>query len=678
MFLEPTEAWQLLSLCTALTVAFLLAVHFTKLKAKVPLFYSWIGAIAIFGGALAFLLPIALNSGFGKDDDGRVLRQLILYTTGGVLGVITLGESHRKNNQEKEKNENDHTRQVYAERRSRYTKAVEQLADEKATVRLGGIYTLVGLIDEWLTDDTLEPEERQKEGQVIINNLCSYIRSPFPLAEEIEEYQARKELEKFQKSEFEKLSEEESSRLQVLLKRFKDSDEYEKPKDITADYAKFHEEQDVRRTIFVEMSKRSSLFTKNEKGNVTKTIPGTWSDFDFDFSRAPIFYPLNAITIEKGNFYSAKFYSNANFIEVTFAHTADFRRAIFTRTANFSEASFAQTVNFSEATFARTANFIGTTFAYTADFRRVTFTRTANFSEVAFIQTVNFNKAAFTQTANFRRATFAQRANFSEATFAHTVSFNGATFAQTVNFIGASFTRRVNFSGATFAQTASFNGVTFDQTANFIKATFAQTASFNGATFAQTVNFIEVTFAQRANFSKVTFIRPANFSKVTFVHDANFIEATFAQRADFIGATFTQMADFRGATFTQMANFWQATFTQMANFSRATFAQRANFGEATFTQMAGFRGATFTKSVNFSNTTFKNHAPFFARMNLRARFSVCSVQEDYSFKVSESHRPIRTEQITVADGRVFTIPVGCEIFDPEPLPTPKPEEDKTE
>ena len=82
MFLEPTEAWQLLSLCTALTVAFLLAVHFTKLKVKVPLFYAWIGAIAIFGGALAFLLPIALNSGFGKDDDGRVLRQLILYTTG--------------------------------------------------------------------------------------------------------------------------------------------------------------------------------------------------------------------------------------------------------------------------------------------------------------------------------------------------------------------------------------------------------------------------------------------------------------------------------------------------------------------------------------------------------------------------------------------------------------------
>lgn len=233
MLLEPTRAWWLLGVCAALVVAFLLTAHSTKLKKNVPLFYCWLGAIAVLGGAAAFFLPIAVNSGFNKDDDGSALRQALLYTTGGLLGVITLGETHRKNNQEKEKNENDHTRQVYAERRSRYTKAVEQLANEKAAVRLGGIYTLVGLVDEWLTDDTLDPEERQKEGQVIINNLCSYVRSPFPLAEEIEEYEAHKELEKLQKSESENLTVEKSSRLQILLKRFEDSNEYEKPKDIT-------------------------------------------------------------------------------------------------------------------------------------------------------------------------------------------------------------------------------------------------------------------------------------------------------------------------------------------------------------------------------------------------------------------------------------------------------------
>ena len=383
MLLEPTRAWWLLGVCAALVVAFLLTAHSTKLKKNVPLFYCWLGAIAVLGGAAAFFLPIAVNSGFNKDDDGSALRQALLYTTGGLLGVITLGETHRKNNQEKEKNENDHTRQVYAERRSRYTKAVEQLANEKAAVRLGGIYTLVGLVDEWLTDDTLDPEERQKEGQVIINNLCSYVRSPFPLAEEIEEYEAHKELEKLQKSESENLTVEKSSRLQILLKRFEDSNEYEKPKDITADYAKFHEEQDVRRTIFVEMSKRSSVISNKVEGDVTVT-PGPWSDFDFDFSRAPVFYSLNRLTIEKGNFSFAKFYSNAVFGWTKFIQTADFRGAKFTKHASFSGATF-------------------TKYVY---FLRARFTQNANFSRVRFTQDANFSRATFTQTANFSEATF--------------------------------------------------------------------------------------------------------------------------------------------------------------------------------------------------------------------------------------------------------------------------------
>ena len=453
--------WVAIGILIACTVAVIFFVfnYLPKVK-KIKPFYASIAAVAVLGGVFAFLLPVAFNSGFGKDDDGRVLRQLILYTTGGVLGVITLGETHRKNNQEKEKNENDHTRQVYAERRSRYTTAVEQLANEKAAVRLGGIYTLVGLVDEWLTDDTLNPKERQKEGQVIINNLCSYIRSPFPLAEEIEEYEARKELEKLQKTESEKLREAESSRLQVLLKRFEDSGEYEKSKDITADYAKFHEEQDVRRTIFVEMSKRSRDIIK-EKGMAIDAVQRIWSNFDFDFSRAPIFYPLSSLTIEKGNFSSAKFYSNADFNGTAFTQTADFSEATFTQTANFGGATFTQTANFSEATFTQNADFIG-----------ATFTQTANFSE-----------ATFTQNAHFIRATFTQNAHFSEATFTQNAYFRGATFTQNANFIGATFTQNADFSWVIFTQNAHFIRATFTQTADFSEATFTQNAYFRGATF---------------------------------------------------------------------------------------------------------------------------------------------------------------------------------------------------
>ena len=419
------------------------------------------------GAAVALILPwvLWLRCGMSSGSSDQ-LRLHLLYVTGGIIAVLTLLQTNwknqgdrikidadiKKNEQDAEKNERDHIRQVYAERRSRYTKAVEQLASEKAAVRLGGIYTLVGLADEWIADDSLTKDKQNEEGQVIINNLCSYIRSPFPLAEKIEEYEARKALENLQKLESEKLDEEMSSRLQVLLKRFEDSGEYEKPKDITTDYAKFHEEQDVRRTIFVEMSKRSSTFAKNDKGEIIETVPGIWSDFDFDFSRSPIFYPLNSLTIEKGNFSSAKFYSNAYFGKATFTQTADFSWATFTQTADFSWATFTQTADFSGARFTQTARFSGARFTQTADFSWARFTQTARFSWARFTQTADFSEAAFTQTAYFSRARFTQTAYFSSATFTQTADFTEAAFTQTAYFSSATFTQTADFSKATFKE----------------------------------------------------------------------------------------------------------------------------------------------------------------------------------------------------------------------------------
>ena len=472
------------------------------------------------GGAVAILLPWMLwffcGMSSGSSDQ---LRLHLLYVTGGIIAVLTLLQTNWKNQgdrlkidadikkneqdakneaakreQDAVKSERDHTRQVHAERRSRYTKAVEQLADEKATVRLGGIYTLVGLVDEWLSDDALDPEEQQKEGQVIINNLCSYIRSPFPLAEKIEEYEARKALENLQKLESEKLDEEVSSLLQSLLKRFKDSDGYEKSKDITADYAKFHEEQDVRRTIFVEMSKRSSTFTMNEKDEIIETISGMWSDFNFDFSRAPVFYPLNAITIEKGNFSSTKFYSNADFSEAKFTQTADFSKTTFAQTADFSGAKFTQRADFSWATFAQNAYF-----------NWAKFTHTVYFSGAKFTQTVYFSGAKFTGTAYFRLAKFFETAEFGGVKFTQITDFSEAKFFQTAAFGKAKFTQKADFSKAKFTQTADFRGAIFFQNANFSRATFEKYSP----RFAATTHGVSGE-AYRARFAVLSEKQPAH------------------------------------------------------------------------------------------------------------------------------------------------------------------------
>lgn len=452
--LDRTIHWFPMSImATIISITILILWKKWWIPKKITHFNVLIFGIAIIGGTIAFLLPLAIAGEFAKDSESTTLRQMLLYTTGGLLGVITLSETRRKNDEEKkknrqdkQKNKKDHIRQVHAERRSRYAKAIEQLADEKAAIRLGGIYTLVGLVDEWLADKSIKDEDdRRKEGQVIINNLCAYIRSPFPLADKIDEYKAHEEVdERKEKDSRHELSEYESERFKTVLKYLTIPNEYKKPEDITTDYAKFHEEQDVRRTIFDEMHKRSSNISKNERGKVVETTSGPWSAFEFDFSRAPIFYSLNDLKIEKGNFSNAKLYADASFTGSDFVRDANFSNATFSNNAYFNK------VAFSKATFISRAEFNYVKFTW-ADFDNVTFAGCAEFDAVEFTQHASFSKATFDSPVRFRYlAEFNGNVNFSEAVFTSEADFTRATFIQEVDFSKATFAQKVNFNGVIF------------------------------------------------------------------------------------------------------------------------------------------------------------------------------------------------------------------------------------
>ena len=400
--------------------------------------------LAVSGGALAIFGPWLLYvTGLTGETDAN-LRLHILYVTGGTIAVLGLVETHRKNTTDrikadadiqnyqasqahqaktlaeqarqftetiekerekikadKDKNEQDHIRQVHAERRSRYTTAIEQLSSDKASIRLGGVYTLVGLVDEWLADDKTIPniEERHKEGQVIINNLCAYIRSPFLLAERskrLDEPYA-KDLQKNFGGDIEKFNEDKQYFAQ--------------------EKAALEEERQVRQSIIKEMREHLSK-------NYSKS--SFWSDLDYDFSNAHFFYPVN--------FNDSYFGASLNFFGATFTET------------DFSEATFTQNANFSEAKFTDGAYFFGATFTET-DFSEATFTQNANFSEAKFTDGAYFFGATFTQ-ANFIGATFTERADFFEA-----------TFTQNANFSRATFTERADFSRAIFHSEPSFTDV---------------------------------------------------------------------------------------------------------------------------------------------------------------------------------------------------------------------------
>ena len=432
------------------------------------------------GGAIALVLPwmLWLFCGMSSGSSDQ-LRLHLLYVTGGVIAVLTLLQTNwknqgdrikidadiKKNEQDAEKNERDHIRQVHAERRSRYTAAVGQLADEKAAIRLGGIYTLVGLVDEWLADSTLSEEEQQKEGQVIINNLCSYIRSPFPLAEKIDEYEARTELKGLESKKPGTLFPDELPRLDTLRKRFEDSAEYQEPDDIAALQAAFHEEQDVRRAIFEEMSKRNSKVSVDESTGVTVT-PGAWSGFKFGFNRAPIFYPLDNLTIEKAVFSSARFYGEADFLGAEFAGDADFGGAEFTDSTSFWGAKFTGNTDFTGAKFTGDTDFGITEFTGSTTFWGTKFTGATSFWDMKFTENAYFVGAEFTENADF----------------------GGAEFTGNANFLGAKFTGNANFQRAEFTGTTIFTGAYFKKYA----PTFADTS--NSARFSAQVNPQEYRF----------------------------------------------------------------------------------------------------------------------------------------------------------------------------------------
>ena len=396
-------------------------------------FYVWLIGLSTLGGFWALFLPLALSQKFdGPNADGNQLRLHLLYITGGVLALTTLGETHRKNTLEKHKNDQDHTRQVHAERRSRYTAAIEQLSSDKASIRLGGIYSLVGLVDEWLADEKTIPdlEERRKEGQVIINNLCAYIRSPFDLVSKIKEL-----------SESTDVSKDYSDGTQQFIKA----------------QSMFREEQEMRQTILSEINKRLNGGTHIIEGGTRKILKGMWSDFNYDFSSTVFFYPTNFSDSFFGAssiFSGATFNDNANFFGVAFTDYANFRGATFNDNANFREATFNDYADFRGATFNDNANFSETRFTDYAQFSEAEFTGSTDFFGAEFTGT-NFGWAKFTGDANFSEAKFI-RIIFSEAKFTGSANFSEAKFTGSTDFFGVEFTGDANFSGATFEERPTF------------------------------------------------------------------------------------------------------------------------------------------------------------------------------------------------------------------------------
>ena len=447
------------------------------------------------------------------------LRLHLLYITGGIIAILGLIETNRKNSQ-------DHIRQVHAARRERYIEAVDKLSSKNAPVRLGGVYALFGLIDEWLDDDNIDKETRLKEGQVIVNNLCSYVRSPFTLAEN------RELIEK-------------AATLQACSRN------------LSKDKAKLREEQEIRQAIFSEISVRIANLAENSPTDEY------WNKFNYNFSKSNIFYSLNELTFCNPNFSNAEFNGLANFTGSRFLGKAIFKNTIFNSEAYMSDTKSAKTI------FEGDADFTGSIFKGKATFKNATFNSLAHFSDfdsakTTFDSEVDFTGSTFIGDAIFRNTTFTLAATFSSEYSSRTNFEAGSDFSL------STFSHNANFSNVNFHQYSNFELTSFGGMAKFVKTNFYGSAQFSiwggpqysqDYSFSGDANFTDAYFKEGASFTERHFEKSAVFRNVIFDGPAYFAEGKIADRGIFTNTIFKDSSRFILYNFGTSTDFKEAKFS---------------------------------------------------------------------------------------------------------------------
>lgn len=515
---------------------------------------------------------------------------------------------------------NTPARNLQAERHERYTQALEQFLDGQPAVRLGGAYTLANLADEWLTDASLPEQVRREEAQSIVDALTGCIRTPYPLAQK-----------------------------RQILETDEAPEGYEG--NFTRDQEALREEQLVRRTVFMEFSRRLATAESNdadseESQHAVPPISPMWADLRFDFSGAPIFYPLQQLHFQNADFASATFYGPADFSGATFRGDTSFSAVQFTADASFHDANFADWVGFSAAHFASAAEFSGAHFADAASLATVTFTGEADFSDAVFSATADFAVSAFKSDADFSRLNAAGIASFAAVTFGGKAVFTASTFHDEAHFAASVFNRPAVFSKSLFGGAARFAGIVTKQSAMFSNVRFTGAADFSGASFTQYEDFGGARFDGDATFSRSSFIAlPRTRYEMDFPQHANFGNAAFAQDADFSQATFTAHVGFYKATFARAVSFNGTSF-EGAYFADATFGQKADFRQTSFAYVEPSFGGSKTQPQ-------------------RARFSAQADPQDYLFEARpESPHGFSCGTAKLLN-RTFVLPVGVVLYDPD-------------
>ena len=509
----------------------------TKFMAWFEKAFPW---LLVSGAALGLTLMIILPIIFFQEKTAEQLlaqsnlRLALLYTTGGVIAALGILETYRKNTNDRAKANADikaalknqeHQAEVLkeqirqfdenafkerkAERRERYTKAVEQLGDEKAPIRMGGVYTLVGLVDEWLEEKSLSDDERFKEGQVIINNLCAYIRSPFTLA-----------------SHYDELSQDSPTPEGI----YKD-----KKEEFYIDKAILDSEADVRLSIINQIHKNIQWIPKNStekfsidnKFNENKIYKGSWSIFEYNFSGSVFFYDIN---FSKSYWENKLDVSNSKFL------------------LNPKEKENSKISYFSESIYNQAAYFRNCLHKRGVEFNNSVYKGEVDFGESSYDGYAAFNDSTYYKPANLDFSVYNHGFLANHSTYHNSVYFHDSIYKNIAAFNNSKYYKEANFSNSIYLKTSSFTHSTYEAKSEFHDSIYYEPVTFGEyTTYNGKVDFSNSIYHSEVLIGASLYKALADFRNSMYIDKADFSYSAFHGSHYFDGSVFYKALDLRGS-----------------------------------------------------------------------------------------------------------------------------------
>ena len=428
---------------------------------------------------------------------------LVLYAIGGVLTVLALIVFTRRNRPSVATVAHksvDIFGVTRAERESIYQQATAQLEDQQAKTRQKSLYTLLALVDKCLEDETLSYEDRNKEGQRIVNKISGYIQSP-PIFD--------------------------PHALELTHGAFH------------AKSALLREEAELRFGLMQQI--RDRLRAPSDAGGYQD---GPWTNFEYDFSGSTFFYPIE--------FSRVFFNKTADFSGCTYRYEADFSGTIYRNWADFRGSTYLAHANFSGSSYHGAASLNDSVYRSTADFSGNLYLDQANFSGSTYHEAVTFVNSTYRNWAVFRNSTYLGAVDFSRSEYHNQANFHNSVYTSTVTFNNSVYHNQANFHNCVYTRVASFGDCTYHR-ADFSGSVYTDDVHFNNCRYGGDVYFRRSVYNGWADFQGSVYSKWTNYTSSLYYGLAGFQNSTYADKALFRGSVYGNAVTFQGSVFTGAA-----------------------------------------------------------------------------------------------------------------------------